>query len=320
MHSPFSGSRVYNINNKGREIALTQMPEFTSCNRDPFLSAFQLLQVLILWQPEPFLNYVGLWLEHHQATLSVSKQPADVYSSSQWAPWDGKAGLSVREPPEECLTFPTWKWQSLELSQRGCRGSVGWAECKTPGCMVPDSLHPLKFGDFQMPSGSGLLGCPLSAPYDLSLLPFPSCLRQVLSLQAAKTHSWSQSCEESAVTGAVAISPVCDIWALCMGSWSKGLKFKLMQIPDRENQACTAIIPRRWCLSGTRSPGSLEDLSPDSQSPDTWLLLSRSVHLGRSAAGPALCQVTEASQTRAPPWLCNASFLTAPSILQPISP
>lgn len=30
-----------------------------------------------------FLSSVGLWLEHHKATLSASNQPADVHSPSQ---------------------------------------------------------------------------------------------------------------------------------------------------------------------------------------------------------------------------------------------
>lgn len=143
-----------------------QMPAFLSCSRDTFLFAFQLLQVLILWQPE--LSW-ALWV----CGLNTTKLPFLLLTSQLMctlpvSEHPGKPGRTCcqRDSFRTQWPFPHWKRHSIKLDQRGCSGSVGGVQdTRLKWCLT------LKFVDFWVSSGSGHLGHPLSAPKDWSYSP-----------------------------------------------------------------------------------------------------------------------------------------------------
>lgn len=78
---------------------------------------------------------MGLWLEHHTASLSVSNQPLDVYYIRAWAPWGKTWRVTAR------CSLPWWKWSSPWTWSDATEAVQ--AECKTPGWVASESLQGL---------------------------------------------------------------------------------------------------------------------------------------------------------------------------------
>ena len=232
----FCASGAPTLNNSSWRISSsTQKPAFTLCSRGTFLLAFQLVWDLILCQIEPYQNDMGLWLEHHTASLSVSNQPVDAYYVRAWAPW-GKTWRATAR-----CSLPWWKWSSPWTWSDATEAIQ--AECKTPGWVASESLQ-----------GLDSLGFPLLASQDgsHSLLPSVHLKPNTSSHRPVRTSS-DQS---------TTMSP---ILARSWGEWRTVQES--LQAPDMEYQVCVVFIPKWSCLRPRGPPEAFRSwaLMPDPQ-------------------------------------------------------
>lgn len=107
------------------------MPAVTSCIRGVCLPS----SCYRSWSltARTFLNYMGQWLGHHKAALSVSNPPAGVYIPSLWACWESKAGPCGREAHGRSCGVLVWHGHCLELEQSGCGDRAGGGQ--EPDCV-----------------------------------------------------------------------------------------------------------------------------------------------------------------------------------------
>lgn len=163
------------------------MPAFTSRSTVTFLFAFQLVQVLISWQPD---SSRILWVYGGSITklLSVSNQPADVYHPSQWAPWEGMADFVTQRfmagssgvPCGEMGPALNLIWEAAE---------AGRAECETPGWMASESLQACLCSDVWYLQGLDSWSVLSEAPRMQSFTtPLCASDRWLLRLQVALKH------------------------------------------------------------------------------------------------------------------------------------